>query len=217
MRCPRPDADPPRVFAAYLNTLRWNCITATDPRLFQSPYQAGIKLEAFQLEPLRKGLLLPRQLPLFYAASDIVTMPSHYESFGMAALEGMHRCAPTPGHCSLVRVRSYAPEYTRCGVSDWPMSNTRQPLMSRITAGGGVKLGGGCVWVRIAPQAPFILAKSRAEQGDWLRLAFVSAEAAGSGCAVETMKSVAPLNLLRPDGALCLVEPQTDRVRRCCV
>jgi D-inositol-3-phosphate glycosyltransferase len=29
------------------------------------------------------------QLPLFYSAADIVTMPSHYESFGMAALEGL--------------------------------------------------------------------------------------------------------------------------------
>ncbi len=29
------------------------------------------------------------QLPLFYSAADIVTMPSHYESFGMATLEGM--------------------------------------------------------------------------------------------------------------------------------
>lgn len=29
------------------------------------------------------------RLPLFYAAADIVTMPSHYESFGMAALEGL--------------------------------------------------------------------------------------------------------------------------------
>ena len=28
-------------------------------------------------------------LPQFYAAADIVTMPSHYESFGMAALEGL--------------------------------------------------------------------------------------------------------------------------------
>ncbi len=29
------------------------------------------------------------QLALFYAAADVVTMPSHYESFGMAALEGL--------------------------------------------------------------------------------------------------------------------------------
>jgi len=43
-----------------LNTLRWNCVTATDPRLFQSPFRAGIRLEAYQLEPLRKALLLPR-------------------------------------------------------------------------------------------------------------------------------------------------------------
>ena len=52
--------DPPRIFAAYLNTLRWNCVTATNPRLFQSPFRAGIKLDAYQLEPLRKALLLPR-------------------------------------------------------------------------------------------------------------------------------------------------------------
>jgi D-inositol-3-phosphate glycosyltransferase len=29
------------------------------------------------------------QLPLLYAATDVVTMPSYYESFGMAALEGL--------------------------------------------------------------------------------------------------------------------------------
>ena len=52
--------DPARIFAAYLNTLRWNCVTATDPRLFQSPFRAGIRLDAYQLEPLRKALLLPR-------------------------------------------------------------------------------------------------------------------------------------------------------------
>ena len=52
--------DRPRTFAAYLNTLRWNCVTATDPRLFQSPFRAGIRLDAYQLEPLRKALLLPR-------------------------------------------------------------------------------------------------------------------------------------------------------------
>ena len=52
--------DPPRLFAAYLNTLKWNCVTATNPKLFQSPFRAGIKLDAYQLEPLRKALLLPR-------------------------------------------------------------------------------------------------------------------------------------------------------------
>jgi D-inositol-3-phosphate glycosyltransferase len=34
------------------------------------------------------------QLALYDAAADIVTMPSHYESFGMAALEGMASCRP---------------------------------------------------------------------------------------------------------------------------
>jgi SNF2 family DNA or RNA helicase len=52
--------DPPRLFSAYLHTLRWNCVTATDPRLFQSPFRAGIQIHAYQLEPLRKALLLPR-------------------------------------------------------------------------------------------------------------------------------------------------------------
>lgn len=52
--------DQTRYFSAYIHTLRWNCVTATDPRLFQSPFRAGIRLDAYQLEPLRKGLLLPR-------------------------------------------------------------------------------------------------------------------------------------------------------------
>lgn len=52
--------DNPRDFAAYYHTLRWNTVTATDPQLFQAPYRAGIKIDAYQLEPLRKALLLPR-------------------------------------------------------------------------------------------------------------------------------------------------------------
>jgi SNF2 family DNA or RNA helicase len=52
--------DRPNLFSAYLNTLKWNCVTATDPRLFQSPFRAGIRLDAYQLEPLRKALRLPR-------------------------------------------------------------------------------------------------------------------------------------------------------------
>ena len=52
--------DDPELFAAYLRTLSWNCVTATDPDLFQSPFRAGIRLDAYQLEPLRKALRLPR-------------------------------------------------------------------------------------------------------------------------------------------------------------
>ena len=52
--------DPPRQFGAFLHTLRWNCVTATDPNLFQSPFRAGIKIDAYQMEPLYKALRLPR-------------------------------------------------------------------------------------------------------------------------------------------------------------
>lgn len=58
--------DPPGLFAAYLNTLRWNTVTATDPTLFQAPFRAGIEVMAYQLEPLRKALRLPR-VSLFIA------------------------------------------------------------------------------------------------------------------------------------------------------
>jgi hypothetical protein len=52
--------DQPRQFAAFLHTLRWNCVTPTDPNLFQAPFRAGIKVDAYQMEPLRKALRLPR-------------------------------------------------------------------------------------------------------------------------------------------------------------
>lgn len=52
--------DPPRRFAAYVHTLRWHCVTATNPNLFQAPFRAGIRIDAYQLEPLRKALRLPR-------------------------------------------------------------------------------------------------------------------------------------------------------------
>jgi SNF2 family DNA or RNA helicase len=52
--------DEARHFSAYIHTLRWNCVTATDPKIFQAPFRAGIRIDAYQLEPLRKALLLPR-------------------------------------------------------------------------------------------------------------------------------------------------------------
>ena len=52
--------DPSDLFSAYVHTLRWNSVTATDPNLFQAPFRAGIRIDAYQLEPLRKALALPR-------------------------------------------------------------------------------------------------------------------------------------------------------------
>ena len=58
--------DHPQVFGSYLNTLRWNCVTSTDPGLFQAPLRAGIDVKPYQLEPLRKALRMPR-VSLFIA------------------------------------------------------------------------------------------------------------------------------------------------------
>lgn len=52
--------DDPKQFSAYLHTLRWNCVTSTNPNLFQAPYRAGIEVKAYQLEPLRRALQMPR-------------------------------------------------------------------------------------------------------------------------------------------------------------
>ncbi len=54
------DLDPPHHFGAYLHALRWNSVTATDARLFQAPFRAGIQLLNHQLTPLKKALALPR-------------------------------------------------------------------------------------------------------------------------------------------------------------
>lgn len=52
--------DEPRHFAAYLHALKWSSVTATDSRLFQAPFRAGIHLLDHQLVPLKKALELPR-------------------------------------------------------------------------------------------------------------------------------------------------------------
>ncbi|MBP7678001.1 MAG: helicase, partial [Thermoanaerobaculia bacterium] len=38
--------DPTKLFSAYLHTLRWNGVTAADPRRMQAPFRAGIQVKA---------------------------------------------------------------------------------------------------------------------------------------------------------------------------
>src|SRR5271169_1117970 len=52
--------DRAEVLAAHLRTIRWRSATAADRDLLQAPFRAGIRLDAYQLLPLRKALRLPR-------------------------------------------------------------------------------------------------------------------------------------------------------------
>jgi len=52
--------DDPQAFAAYLRTVKWRTATAAERDLFQAPFRAGIRLDPYQLLPLRKALRLPR-------------------------------------------------------------------------------------------------------------------------------------------------------------
>lgn len=56
----RETTEDPEVFSAYLRTIKWNTATAAERDLFQAPFRAGIRLDAYQLLPLRKALRLPR-------------------------------------------------------------------------------------------------------------------------------------------------------------
>ncbi|WP_109793989.1 DISARM system SNF2-like helicase DrmD [Minwuia thermotolerans] len=59
-RIAREGSDSLDAFTAYLRTVRWNTATAADRRLLQAPFRAGIRLDPYQLSPLRKALQLPR-------------------------------------------------------------------------------------------------------------------------------------------------------------
>jgi hypothetical protein len=59
-RVGRGSPDSPEVLAAYLRAIRWRSATAADRNLLQAPFRAGIRLDAYQLLPLRKALRLPR-------------------------------------------------------------------------------------------------------------------------------------------------------------
>jgi ERCC4-related helicase len=52
--------DAAEVLAAHIRAIRWNTATAADRDLLQAPFRAGIRLDSYQLLPLRKALKLPR-------------------------------------------------------------------------------------------------------------------------------------------------------------
>lgn len=48
--------DDPQSFAAFLDSMRWGAITSADMRTLQAPFRSGAKVEAYQLEPVRRAL-----------------------------------------------------------------------------------------------------------------------------------------------------------------
>ena len=50
----------PQRLGAYLRSTQWRTATAADRKLFQAPFRAGMKIDAYQMEPLRKALRMPR-------------------------------------------------------------------------------------------------------------------------------------------------------------
>lgn len=57
---PASGTDTPETFAAFLDAARWGAVASVDPSGFQSPFQAGIDIEDYQLLPLVKALQMPR-------------------------------------------------------------------------------------------------------------------------------------------------------------
>ena len=52
--------DNPGTIGALVDAVRWGAITSADPKRFQSPFRAGVALEPYQPEPLRRALAAPR-------------------------------------------------------------------------------------------------------------------------------------------------------------
>lgn len=58
---PIPDhLDHPKRFAAFLDAVRWGSVSAANPRQLLAPFQSGIQIEGYQLEPLARAIEMPR-------------------------------------------------------------------------------------------------------------------------------------------------------------
>ncbi len=52
--------DEPDTLAGFIDAMRWGAVTSADPNRYQAPFWSGVNVEAYQLEPLRRALGVPR-------------------------------------------------------------------------------------------------------------------------------------------------------------
>jgi SNF2 family DNA or RNA helicase len=58
---PQPDAlDDPKRFDAFLDAVRWGSASSADPKQLLAPFQSGVEIEAYQLDPLVRAIRMPR-------------------------------------------------------------------------------------------------------------------------------------------------------------
>ena len=58
---PSPDhLDDPADFDAFLDAVRWGSLSATNPQQLLAPFQSGIQIESYQLEPLARAIEMAR-------------------------------------------------------------------------------------------------------------------------------------------------------------
>jgi superfamily II DNA or RNA helicase len=58
---PTPQAlDDPRRFDAFLDAVRWGATSNADPRHYMAPFQSGVEIDWYQLDPLVRAIRMPR-------------------------------------------------------------------------------------------------------------------------------------------------------------
>jgi SNF2-related domain len=58
---PQPTAlDDPKRFDAFLDAVRWGATSNADPRHYLAPFQSGVEIDWYQLDPLVRAIRMPR-------------------------------------------------------------------------------------------------------------------------------------------------------------
>jgi superfamily II DNA or RNA helicase len=52
--------DPPKVFDAFLDAVRWGSVSSADDKALQAPFRSGVDVDDYQLDPVVRALSMPR-------------------------------------------------------------------------------------------------------------------------------------------------------------